>query len=210
MRDIVLIGGGGHCRSVIDVIESTGEYSICGVLDANEKQDEIINGYSVIGDDSRITQLSKSGNCFCITVGQIRTTEIRRNIDYQLKLISAILPVIVSKYAVVSTRAEIGRGTVVFHNAVVNANSSIGECGIINTGSVIEHDVVIGSFCHISTGAYVNGGARIGDDVFVGSNSTVIQGVTISSGVAIGAGSLVLKDITCPGVYIGNPVRRIK
>jgi sugar O-acyltransferase (sialic acid O-acetyltransferase NeuD family) len=210
MRDIVLIGGGGHCRSAIDVVESSGKYAIYGILDASEQKGTIVNGYSVIGDDSSIPELSSSGYSFCITIGQINSSDIRRKIHQQLVHIGAEVPIIISKHAVVSAHAEINNGTVVFHHSIVNANSNIGECSIINTGAVIEHDVEIGAFCHISTGAYVNGGARIGNDVFLGSNSTVIQGVTICSGVTIGAGSLILRDICCPGVYVGNPIRRIK
>ncbi len=210
MKKIVLIGGGGHCRSTIDVIESPGEYAICGILDASEPKGTKINGYSVIGDDSDIPDLYHSGCCFCITVGQIKTSVIRKNIYNQLKKMNAVLPVIISKYAIVSSRAEVKVGTVVFHKAIINSNSIVGECCIVNTGAIIEHDVSIGSFCHISTSVCINGGVRIGDDVFVGSNSTIIQGITICSGVIIGAGSLILNNISSPGVYVGNPIRRIK
>ena len=36
MKKIVLIGGGGHCKSVIDVIEQEGQFTIVGIVDNAE------------------------------------------------------------------------------------------------------------------------------------------------------------------------------
>jgi len=209
-KRIILIGGGGHCRSTIDVIESTDHFEISGILEISEKKGTCISGYPVVGSDEKISEFVEKEYAFCITVGQIKSSKIRQRIFRQLEDLNADIPVIRSGRSVVSEKASLGAGTVVYHNAVVNAWSSIGKGCIINTGSIIEHDVSVGCFCHISTGACINGDVKIGDNVFIGSNAVLGNDITICSDVIIGAGSVVLSSIEHPGCYAGNPVRRIK
>ncbi len=49
----------------------------------------------------------------------------------------------------------------------------------------------------------------IGNNVSIGSNATILP-VTICDNVVIGAGSVVTKDILNPGIYAGNPVRKLR
>ena len=44
MNNIILIGGGGHCRSAIDVIEQDSQFRIVGIIDKPEKLDTAILG----------------------------------------------------------------------------------------------------------------------------------------------------------------------
>lgn len=208
MQSIVLVGGGGHCKSVIEIIESqTESFQIKGILDSNIG--EMVSGYSVIGSDESIPQLTKE-NAFVITVGSIKSTKIREKIASNIKACGGSFPTIKARTSVVSKRSVIGEGTVILHNATVNADVVIGEQCIINTAANIEHDCKIGDFVHVSTGVMINGGCQIGNRCFVGSNSTIAQGVSICDDVVIGAGSVVIKDITESGTYVGNPCRKIK
>lgn len=208
MTNLILIGGGGHCKSIIEAIESQSEsFQIKGILDSNIG--ETVSGYSVIGSDELIPQLTKD-NAFVITVGSIKSTKIREKIASDIKTCSGSFPIIKARTSVVSKRSVIGEGTVILHNATVNADVVIGEQCIINTAANIEHDCKIGDFVHVSTGVMINGGCQIGNRCFVGSNSTIAQGVSICDDVVIGAGSVVIKDITESGTYVGNPCRKIK
>jgi acetyltransferase-like isoleucine patch superfamily enzyme len=49
----------------------------------------------------------------------------------------------------------------------------------------------------------------IGDRVSIGSNATILP-VRICAGTVIGAGAVVTRDIESPGVYAGNPARRLR
>lgn len=208
MQSLILVGGGGHCKSTIEAIESQIEsFQIKGILDSNSSG--TVSGYSVIGSDELIPQLTKE-NAFVITVGSIKSTKIREKIASNIKAYNGSFPVIKASTSVISKRSEIGEGTVILHNATINADVVIGEQCIINTAANIEHDCKIGDFVHVSTGAMINGGCQIGNRCFVGSNSTIAQGVTVCDDVVIGAGSVVIKDIIEPGTYVGNPCRKIK
>jgi sugar O-acyltransferase (sialic acid O-acetyltransferase NeuD family) len=208
MINIVLVGGGGHCKSTIEVIETHSElYSIKGILDSNEKGS--IFDYPILGNDDLIPELAKDCN-FIITVGNIKTTKIREKIAANIKEHNGKLITVISNNAVVSKNSTIGAGTVVYNNANVNADSKIGENCILNTACNIEHDCIIGDFVHVSTGAMINGGCSIGNRCFIGSNATIMNGISISDDVIVGAGSVVVKNIIDSGVYVGNPAKKIQ
>ena len=208
MKPLVLIGGGGHCKSVIDVAESAG-YTILGILDRPEEVGKKVLGYEVIGTDDEMAKYVDKAE-FVVTVGQIKSPELRIKLHNMIEEAGGKLATIISPSALVSKYATIGEGTVVLHKAVVNADAKVGKGCIINTFANIEHDVLSGAYCHISTGVMVNGGAEIADGTFIGSQSVVNQGVKINMGGVISSLSVVNKDITEKGIYAGSPAKLIK
>lgn len=201
---LVLVGGGGHCKSVIDVAESAG-YNILGILDMPEDVGKPVLDYKVIGTDDDIPQYVDKAE-FVITVGFIKTPSTRIKLYNRIKEAGGKLATIVASTARVSKYATLGEGTVVMHNAFVNAGAQIGANCIINTFCDIEHDAVVGDQCHISTGVMVNGDCKIGERVFVGSQSVLANGVSITDDIIVGAASFVRKSITESGIYAGIPL----
>lgn len=178
--EIILIGGGGHCKACIDVIEMQNTYSIVGIVDLPNNIGNNILGYHIIASDNELEKLSKSYSHFFITLGQIKDYIKRKEIFEKLLSLNANIPTIISPLAYVSKHSKIGVGTIVMHNAVVNASATIGQNCIINTKSLIEHDAIIGNHCHISTGAIVNGGVKIGDCSFFGSGAVSKEYINLS------------------------------
>ena len=172
-KPIILIGGGGHCISCIDIVERGGEYEIKGILDLPEKVGQNVLGYPVIGTDDEIDKFLPECNNFLITVGQIEKTLLREKIYTYVKTIGGNLPVIVSPGAYVSQHAKVGEGTVVMHGAIVNAGALVGINCILNSNSLVEHEAEIGDFCHISTSAIANGQVKVGSSCFIGSNTVI-------------------------------------
>ncbi|MCR5214379.1 MAG: acetyltransferase [Eubacterium sp.] len=196
MNKLVLTGGGGHCLSVLDSIYDSCKYDEVLITDYQHPAGYRILKSVVVGDDSNLPSLYDSGvNSAHISVGNIKTTDIRRTLDKMLSEIGFSFPVIIDRTAVVSGNSEIGEGTFVAKHAVINVNSHIGRHSIINTSVVIEHECHIGDFVHVAGGSVICGNSSIGDDTFVGANSTIIQGLSIGKNVIIGAGSLVLRDV---------------
>ena len=203
MKPLILIGGGGHCKSVIEVAESAG-FQILGVLDMPEEVGKSILSTKVIGTDDDIpTYVDKAD--FVITVGFIKSPAIRIILYNKVKEAGGKLATIVAPTAYVSKYAEIGEGTVVMHNAFVNAGAKVGNNVILNTFTNIEHDAEIGDQCHISTGTMVNGECKVGKNCFIGSQSVLANCITIGDDIIVGAGSFVRKSITEKGIYSGNP-----
>lgn len=208
---LVLVGGGGHCRSCIEVIETVVGLEIQGIIDIPQKIGTEISGYRVLGSDEDIPSFVKKRDVsFLITCGQIKSPQLRIKLFDLIRSVKGKLPVISSISSRVSRRSKICDGTIVMHNAIINAGVQIGNNVIINTGAIIEHDAVIGDHSHISTSAVVNGDARVGIGCFIGSGVVVSNGVTICNECLIGAGTVVIRDISVSGTYVGNPARRIE
>lgn len=208
--NLLLVGGGGHCHSVIESIESTGAYSIIGISDMPGKAGTLVSGYKVITSDEEIPSIQPTGFRCVITVGQIKTVAPRIKLFDFLKEHNIPLSTIIDRHAIVSTRAVIGEGTVVLRQSFINSGVTIGRNCIINSRAMVEHDSVVGDHVHVSTGAIVNGDCHIGDGCFIGSGAIISNGISIAAGTIVGAGSVVLTHIKTPGTYLGNPARRIK
>lgn len=186
---IILIGGGGHCHSIIDVIEQENKYEIIGIADIKKNMGKKVLNYEVIGCDDDLETIFKTCKNAIITMGQIESNKIRVSLYNKLKQIGFNLPVIISPIAYVSKHSIIEEGTVIMHHALVNANVKIGKNCIINTKALIEHDCVVEDNCHISTASVLNGGVIVKENSFFGSNATSKQSIEIDG--FIKAGSLI-------------------
>jgi sugar O-acyltransferase (sialic acid O-acetyltransferase NeuD family) len=207
---VILVGGGGHCRSLIDVIEAEGLLRIAGIVDLPERRQESVLGYLWTGSDEDLPSLAGKYSYFLIAAGQVGLPTVREQLGRKIIEAGGKFPTVLSPFARVSPHATLGSGTVVFHQAVVNAAASVGCNVIVNTAALIEHDARVGDWCHISTGARVNGGCKLSSRCFVGSGAVLREGVSLAEGTIIGCGAVVIEDTEPFGVYFGIPARRIK
>lgn len=196
MENIILVGGGGHCKSCIDVIEQENKYNVVGIVDNKERLNEKVSGYNIFATDEDLPELIKEYDNFLITLGQIKNPLKRVNLFKLLKKLRAVFPIIISPSAYVSGNASLGEGTIVMHHALINVDVEIGRNCIINNKALIDHDVKIGDHCHISTATVINGGVKIGPETFLGSNAVIKECIEIGRSSIIGAGVSVLKDIS--------------
>ena len=195
-KKIILVGGGGHCRSCVEVLESTKRYLITGIVGFPEQVGGIILGYPIVGSDLDLPQLLLANcNRALVTVGQIKFADPRIHLFDLLSKLGAEVPVVIAASALVSRHANIGQGTIVMHGAIINAGATIGENCIVNSRSLVEHDTHVDDHCHISTNAVLNGGVRVGRETFVGSGSIVHQNIEIGHRCTIGAGAIITKNI---------------
>ena len=202
-KNLILVGGGGHCKSVIEAAESAG-YNILGVLDTPENVGKQVLAYSIIGTDDEIPLYVDKAE-FVVTVGFIKDPTTRIKLYNKVKETGGKLATVIASTAHVSKYSTIGEGTVVMHQVFVNAGAHIGANCIINTFCNIEHDAQIGDQCHISTGTMVNGDCKVGDRCFIGSQSVLANGIAIGEDIIVGAASFVRKSISEKGIYSGNP-----
>ena len=194
-KKLILVGGGGHCKSVIDVAESAG-FQIQGILDIPENVGKKVLDYSIVGTDDQIPDYVNDA-VFIVTVGHIKDAALRIKLHQKIVDAGGTLATVIASTAHISKYAQIGEGSVIMHHAVVNADAIIGRGCIINTFANIEHDAKIGNYCHISTGAMINGNCVVGNETFFGSQSVMVNGIEITSGCVIGAGSLIKHSNMC-------------
>ena len=192
MKPLLLIGCGGHARSLIDVIETTCQWRIHGLVGLPEQVGSEILGYSVVGSDAQLPALREQCASAVLAIGQLSSPTTRQRLAAVLNQFAFQVPTLISPNAHISRHALIGSGTVVGHGAIVNSGAQVGQHCILNTRSLIEHDVRIGDHCHISTGALINGGVSVGDGSFIGSGAMLRESLQIPPGSVISAGKRVM------------------
>ena len=206
-KKLLLIGGGGHCHSVLDAILASESYDEIGIIDSI---DSSYLGVSVVGNDDDIPVLFKAGwtDSF-ITVGSVGDTKIRRRLYEMVKNQGMYVPTIIDPTAIIGKSVDLEEGVFVGKRAVINSGTSIGACTIINTGAIIEHDCEIGAFSHISPGTTLCGQVKVGEDTHVGAGTVVRQLIEIGNKAVVGAGSVVVKNIPDSVKAYGNPCKVI-
>ena len=206
-RNLLLLGNGGHAKSVLDSVLSMKVYDRVGIVD-KEKCAPSDERVSYAGTDNDLQRLYSEGwtDAF-VAVGSIGNTSVREKLYATLQEIGFIIPVITDATAIVSENTRIAEGTFIGKRAVINAGTTIGECAIINTGAIIEHDCRIGRFVHVSPGAILCGEVEVGDYAHIGAGAVSIQQVQIGERSLIGAGSVVTDHIPKMVKAYGNPCR---
>lgn len=206
-KKLVLIGAGGHAKSVVDVIEQSDNYNIIGYTDESRKSGAFWGNYPYLGDDQSCLALIGKDVLFMVTVGMIKNLTIRASLFYNFQAHGARFATVYSCLAYISKYASIGEGSVIMHQALVNTGVKIGVNCIINTKAVVEHDSIVGNHTHISTGAIVNADCEIGHNVFISSNVAINRGVRIGHNTIVGSGAVVTKDIPSNAVAYGVPAQ---
>lgn len=222
-KKIILIGGGGHCLSVLDSLLSSMDYEDVGIIDKSEEKpsdenskdkqspENTILGVKIIGNDGDLQRLYVEGYTEAfITVGSVGDVSVRRKIYRQLKQIGFQMPNIIDKSSVVSKSASLGEGIYIGKNTVINAGTVIGNCAIINTAVVVEHECRVDEFAHIAPGTILCGNVYIGGETHIGAGSVVKQGICVGKHTIIGMGSVVLNDIQDDTVAYGNPCKEVE
>ncbi len=204
---LILLGGGGHCKSVIEAISYINNIEIFGILD-NKNLNSMVMNIPIIGKDEMLPELVRHQYQFLISLGSIGIPELRIKLFNKLKQSNAKLATIISTTATVSKTSFIEEGSIVMQHAIVNTDVEIGKNCIINTGALVEHESKIGNHVHIATNATINGQCQIGNNCFIGSGSIIGNNVSIPDNTIIGAGSVVIKSIYEQGTYFGNPAKK--
>jgi sugar O-acyltransferase (sialic acid O-acetyltransferase NeuD family) len=192
MKPLLLLGCGGHARSLIDLIETGGQWYIHGLVGRPEQVGTNVLGYPVIGTDADLPNMRGTCPAAVLAIGQLPATAPRQRLAGLLQQLGFHCPVLISPHAVVSRHARLGAGTVVAHCAIVNAGAVVGAHCILNSRALIEHDVELGDHCHVSTGALVNGGVQLGPGSFIGSGAMLREGLQLPAGTVISAGKRVM------------------
>lgn len=185
MEDIILVGYGGHAKSIADCIERQRKYRILGYTDYKKQ----ISSYSYLGSDNVLAEYAAKGvKNVALCIGYMGKNNIRESIYIKLKELGFEFPIIVDPSAIIAKTAIIGEGTFVGKGVIVNAEAKIGKMSILNTKCLIEHECVVGEFSHVAVGAVLCGQVKIGKAVFVGANATIIQCKQIEDRKLIPAG----------------------
>lgn len=199
-KNILVIGAGGHAKSVIDALISCGEYEKIAVLE--DFGAEEVLGFKVIGKVSDASSYLDEYENAVVAVGN---NQFRLKTINELKQIGFKLPVIKHKTAYLSCFSIVGEGSVLLANSVINAGAEIGRGVIINSSVTVEHDCEISDGVHLSPNSVLCGAVSVGTGTWIGAGATVIDHINIGQKSIIGAGSVVIRDVDDNVTAYGNP-----
>jgi sugar O-acyltransferase (sialic acid O-acetyltransferase NeuD family) len=194
MKKIILIGGGGHANSCIDIIKRLNKFKIVYILE-EKISNNLKNFKKVTYNKKNLLKINQKVKNAFICFGQIKNKKSRQRVFDELQNLKYNFPIIKSDTAYISKDSTILDGTIIMHRSVINSNVRIGLNNIINTGAIIEHDVTIGNHNHIAPGSIINGGVQIGNNCFIGSGAVIKQRIKIKDNSFVQAGKIILKNI---------------
>lgn len=210
-HNLLLIGGGGHCKSVLDSLKGSGVYSEIAIIDQSDRVGEYVADVPIVGTDKQLEEFFGKGYRYAfITIGSVGNPQSRIKLYQLIKAIGFCVPNIIDASAVIASDTELSEGIFVGKRAIVNSGTRIGSCAIVNSGAIIEHDCNIGEYAHIASGAVLTGGVTIGDRAHIGAQAVIRQNLSIGENALIGIGSVVVKTIGPDVVAYGNPCKVVQ
>lgn len=204
MERVVVIGGGGHAKVIIEIIQDAGQFEIAGCTVGDSGVSSVLD-VPVLGDDSQLPRIYASGvrHAFVATGNnRLRRSLAEKVLAAGFRLVNAVSP-----RALLSRRMELCSGVAIMPGAVVNPCSRLGNGCIINTGATVDHDCHIGDWAHIAPGTNLAGCVTVGEGAFLGIGSSVIPKTSIGEWTTVGAGAVVIRDLPAYVTAVGVPAR---
>lgn len=193
---IIIYGGGGHGKALIDLLRSLGEYTVLGVVDDGLPPGASVMGAPVLGGQAVLAELQRRGARLAVNaVGGIGNLSVRVKVFEQLAQAGFSCPALVHPTAFVEASASLSDGVQVFPHAYVGSEARLGFGVIVNTAAVISHDCVLGDYTNISPGALLAGEVHTGAGTLVGMGVTINLRVHIGAGARIGNSAVIKEDV---------------
>ncbi len=194
-KSLLVIGGGGHAKVLIDTLLLTG-CEIAGVLDPRLTVGTTILGtVTVLGDDNILMDFEPETTVLVNGLGSLPGNNARRVVYQRHQQQGYQFIQVIHPHAIVSAYARLAPGVQVMAGTIVQPGTEIGENSIINTSASIDHDCQIGTHVHIAPGAVLSGNVTVGDNVHIGTGAHIIQGISIGNEAVIAAGAVVTQSV---------------
>jgi sugar O-acyltransferase (sialic acid O-acetyltransferase NeuD family) len=204
---VVMLGGGGHCRECLDIVELEGKFRVLGIVDSRARIGEELAGYPILGDNSRLDVFLANGLKYLVLAYGLAGEQAARGRHFrQLSAKGFDFPTLVHPGAAVNRRAKLGRGVQVMAGAMVGSGAVVGDAGIVNSNAVVSHDCHLADNVHVAPGALLAGRVEIGPDTVIGMGATVYLRVRVGSGVIVKNGANLFADVP-DGLTVGGEWR---
>jgi sugar O-acyltransferase (sialic acid O-acetyltransferase NeuD family) len=200
-KSILIYGGGGHGKSVLELIKSLDTLDVVGFIDDGVNVGDLVLGVPVLGDKEKLIQLHSRGiRQAANAVGGIGNVRIRHTVFRRLIQAGFSFPTLVHPTAFVEPSASLAPGVQVFPLAYIGSEVEVGFGTIVNTGAVVSHECVLGDLVNISPGAILAGGVKVGEGTLIGMGVNINLQVRIGVGARVGNGAIVNADVKDGGV----------
>jgi len=209
MRHAIILGSGGHCRTILSILNDLKTYQFFDIVEINgPPSGETILNIPITANISIFQSIeAKDSIDVFLAIGD---NDLRKYWWGKLKELNFSMPNLISPRAIVDPYAKLGEANVVCATAFIGPECRIGFNNLINTGAILEHEVRVGNHCHIGPSSTIAGRSHIKDQCFIGVGASIINHISIASNTTLGAGSVLIKRIEkSNGTYVGVPAKRI-
>jgi sugar O-acyltransferase (sialic acid O-acetyltransferase NeuD family) len=188
MRRLIIVGAGGHGRSVAEIILACQEFKLVGFLDDAFPGLSPIWDFPVLGGIANFSCFLDRADAAIVAIGN---NQMRKDISAWLRVAGFELTTIIHPQAMVSPSAIVGLGSTIMAGAIVGTEAVLGEGVIVNCGAVIDHHCKVGDFGHLGVNASMAGGSVLEKGAWMQAGSVLGYGVSISAGRVLVAGEAV-------------------
>lgn len=199
-----VVGGGGHARSVVDLLTSLDERVAYLVTSDGQRPAWYDPTAPVLGDEDVPGSTRTAGAAWAVAVGD---NALRRRLHAWLESLGCWLPALMAGTSTVSSTAHVGQASIAFEHSHVGPGADLGTGAIVNTGAIVEHDALVGAFSHVAPGSVLLGGCRLGADSVLGARASVLPGISVGDRSVVGAGAVVVRDLAEDARVTGIPAR---
>jgi len=204
---ILVYGGGGHGKSLIELLRALGIYHIVGVVDDGIEPGKQILGLPILGGGQVLAELRERGVRLAVNaVGGIGNLAIRIKVFQHLAKAGFVCPAVVHPTAYIEASASLAPGVQVFPHSYIGSEARIGFGAIVNTGAIVSHDCRLGDYANVSPGAMLAGEVQSGPGVLIGMGATINLQVRLGEGARIGNGATVKTDVPENGIVRAGSV----
>jgi sugar O-acyltransferase (sialic acid O-acetyltransferase NeuD family) len=204
---ILVYGGGGHGKALIDLIRTLHVYHVVAVIDDGIPVGEKILGIEVLGGAEMLANLYDQGVHLAVNaVGGIGNLPVRLKVFERLAEAAFVCPTLVHPSAVVEPSARLAAAVQVMPLAYVGSEAEVGYGAIVNTGAIVSHDCRVGNYANLSPGAILAGEVQIGSGALIGMGATVNLRAKVGSRARVGNGATVKSDVPDGGIVRAGSV----
>lgn len=206
-KGLVVIGGGGFGREILDVADALGDEGpeVLGVVDDDPAVEGLLRNRSVayLG---RIDEVSLVDCSYSIGVGDPST---RKAIAHRADQKGWRAATLIHPSATLGWGVSVGQGSVITAGVRITNNIAIGEHVHLNLNSTVGHDARISHYVTVYPGVNISGSVSLEEGVSLGTGSSVIQGLSIGPYAVVGAGAVVVRSLEGGKTYVGAPAKPI-
>jgi len=185
---LLVVGAGGHGRSVAEAAELSGQFEVVGFLDDALPVGKSVLNVAVLGP------MDSTGHHRAVadqTIVAIGNNAVREKLMQQLAAAGFVHATVIHPRAIVSPSAVLSEGSAVMAGAIVGTEARLGVGSIVNCGVVVDHHAIVEDFGHLGVNASMAGGTVLGRRAWMQAGAALGYGVKVPAGVRPAPGEAV-------------------